>query len=151
MLALMLQHEDSRMGQNSWNKEKCNSVKSKKSTLPYINADCIVLANIVQAYMNMQSHFWGWSPNNDQWLLVLTKKTGKCRKFSLSHPIRLKTSLVIWFLKGVKSGTKSTTFTLFNLNYIKTQIATKSTKGKNCSPVCQSDTNILCQRQEAHH
>lgn len=77
MLALMLQHEDSRMGQNPWNKEKCNSVKSKKSTLPYINADCIVLANIVQAYTNMQSHFWGWSPNNDQWLLVLTKKKNR--------------------------------------------------------------------------
>ena len=52
MLAFMLQ-QDSRMGQGPRNREKWNPVQSKKTTLPYINGDCIVLANIVQACMNM--------------------------------------------------------------------------------------------------
>ena len=49
MLATVLQQEDSTVGQNPQNKEKWNSVKNEKTTLPWVDGNCIVLANIIQA------------------------------------------------------------------------------------------------------
>ena len=49
MLATLLQQEDSRVGQNPQNKEKWNSVKNEKTIPQWVNGDCIVLANIIQA------------------------------------------------------------------------------------------------------
>ena len=46
---MQLQQEDSTVGQNPQNKEKWNSVKNEKTTLPWVDGNCIVLANIIQA------------------------------------------------------------------------------------------------------